>query len=71
MVERVVKASVSGWRPWAIGAVLSVGCAALMLFRWQREAMRTLDSYEQWWQQRDRARANGDHARPAGDTRFV
>jgi len=71
MVERMVKASVTGWRPWAIGAALSMGCAALMVFRWQRAAVRTLDSYEQWWQHRDRVRSNGDHARASGDARFV
>jgi hypothetical protein len=56
MVERMVKATVSGWRPWAIGAALSVGAAALLFVRWQRNA---LDTYEEWWQHRDRVRANG------------
>jgi hypothetical protein len=56
MVQRVVKATVSGWRPWAIGAVLSMAGAALLLFRWQRNA---LDTYEEWWQHREHVRANG------------
>lgn len=62
MVERVVKATVSGWRPWAIGAVLSMAGAAFLFFRWQRNA---LDTYEEWWQHRERVRANGHepHAR--------
>ena len=29
MVERVIKATASGWRPWAIGAALSMAGAAL------------------------------------------
>ena len=61
MGERFIKASVSGWRPWAIGAALSVAGAAFLFFRWQRAA---LDTYEEWWQQRDHVRANG-HTRPA------
>ena len=56
MVERVVKATVSGWRPWAIGAALSVVGAAVLFVRWQRNA---LDTYEAWWQHRDHVRANG------------
>ncbi len=56
MVERVVKATVSGWRPWAIGAALSMAGAAFLFFRWQRNA---LDTYEAWWQHRDHVRANG------------
>jgi hypothetical protein len=56
MVERVVKATVSGWRPWAIGAALSLVGAAVLFARWQRNA---LDTYEQWWQHRDQVRANG------------
>ena len=56
MIERVVKATVSGWRPWAIGAALSMAGAAFLLFRWQRNA---LDIYEAWWQHRDHVRANG------------
>jgi hypothetical protein len=33
-----------------------VGAAALLFVRWQRNA---LDTYEEWWQHRDRVRANG------------
>ena len=36
MVQRAIKATVSGWRPWAIGAALSVAGAAFLFFRWQR-----------------------------------
>jgi len=61
MIERVVKATVSGWRPWAIGAALSMAGAALLFFRWQRNA---LDTYEDWWERRDHVRANG-HQPPA------
>jgi hypothetical protein len=62
MGERVIKATVSGWRPWAIGAAaLSMAGAALLLFRWQRNA---LDTYEEWWRHRDHVRANG-HRPPA------
>lgn len=56
MVERMVKATVSGWRPWAIGAALSMAAAAFLFVRWQRNA---LDTYEEWWQHRERVRANG------------
>jgi glutathione S-transferase len=63
MVERVVRATTSGWRPWALGAAFSLGCAAFLLFRMQRSATRKLDEYEQWWQQRDRIRANGGDSR--------
>jgi hypothetical protein len=61
MGERLFKASISGWRPWAIGAALSVAGAAFLFFRWQRAAM---DTYEEWWQRRDHVRANG-HTPPA------
>jgi hypothetical protein len=64
MVERVVKATVSGWRPWAIGAALSMVGAAVLFVRWQRNA---LDTYEAWWQRRDHVRANG-HRPPAAGT---
>jgi hypothetical protein len=64
MVERVVKATVSGWRPWAIGAALSMVGAAVLFVRWQRNA---LDTYEAWWQHRDHVRANGHQPR-AGET---
>lgn len=60
MVERVVKATVSGWRPWAIGAALSMVGAAVLFVRWQRNA---LDTYEAWWQHRDHVRANGHQPR--------
>jgi hypothetical protein len=63
MVERVFKATVSGWRPWAIGATLSLVGAAVLFVRWQRNA---LDTYEAWWQHRDHVRANG-HQSPAGE----
>lgn len=57
MIEQVGKTAVSGWRPWAaIGAALSMAGAALLLFRWQRNA---LDTYEAWWEHRDHVRANG------------
>jgi hypothetical protein len=65
MVQRAVKSAVSGWRPWAIGAVLSVAGAAFLFFRWQRKA---LDTYEAWWQHRDEVRANG-HQPPRGGDR--
>ena len=61
MGERLIKAGVTGWRPWAIGAALSVAGAAFLFFRWQRAA---LDTYEEWWQHRDHMRANG-HTPPA------
>jgi glutathione S-transferase len=60
MLERAVKATVSGWRPWAIGAALSMAGAALLFFRWQRNA---LDTYEEWWQHREHVRANGHQPR--------
>lgn len=59
MVERVVRATVMGWRPWAIGAALSMGCAALMFFRRRRSRTAT-DPYQEWWRRRDAVRANGD-----------
>jgi hypothetical protein len=63
MVERVVKAATAGWRLWAIGAALSMGCAALMFFR--RRRSRTVgDPYHEWWRHRDAIRANGDQASP-------
>jgi hypothetical protein len=36
--------------------VLSMAGAALLFFRWQRNA---LDTYEEWWQHREHVRANG------------
>ena len=65
MGERTVKATVSNWGPWAIGAVLSAAGAAFLFFRWQRKA---LDTYEAWWQHRDEVRANG-HQPPRGGDR--
>jgi len=62
MFERVIKASASGWRPWAIGAALSMAGAALLLFVKQRSASHTDadDIYEAWWQRREKVRSNGD-----------
>lgn len=61
MVERIVKVAGSGWRPWAIGAAaLSVGCAAVAFF-WTRNALRAVpDALDEWWQHREKVRANGD-----------
>jgi len=61
MVERMIKVTASGWRPWAIGAALSMAGAALLLFLKQRTASRTDadDIYEAWWQHREKVRANG------------
>jgi hypothetical protein len=62
MVERTGKAAGSDWRPWALGAaLLSMGCAAVLLVLRQRA--RT-EAYETWWERREQLRANGD--RPAG-----
>jgi hypothetical protein len=69
MAERTVKTTVSGWRPWAIGAVLSVAGAAFLFVRWQRKALETLDSYEAWWQHRAQVRANGQQPSPRGGDR--
>ncbi len=66
MVQRAIKATVSGWRPWAIGAALSVAGAAFLFFRWQRNA---LDTYEAWWQHRDQVRANGHQPSSRGGDR--
>ena len=61
MGERVVKTTRPGWRPWAIGAAVAVGCAAFLFFRRQRAGGRTApDAYEEWWLNRERIRANGD-----------
>ena len=62
MVERVIKATASGWRPWAIGAALSMAGAALLLFLKLRSASPTDadDIYEAWWRHREKVRANGD-----------
>jgi hypothetical protein len=61
MVERVVKATVSRWQPLAIGMALSIGCAALLILRRQRSESR---AYEEWWEHRDRVRANGHQSDP-------
>jgi hypothetical protein len=69
MVERVVKATLTGWRPWALGAALSMGLAALLVHRWQRAEWRKAEeAYQGWWRHRERARANGDQ-RPVGRDR--
>jgi hypothetical protein len=60
MLERLVKSTRADWRLWALGAALSTACAALLFVRRQRSAPR-LDPYDEWWQRRDRLRANGDH----------
>jgi glutathione S-transferase len=60
MDERLNETGKSSWRPWAIGAALSIGCTALALFQWYRYISRAVeDDLEGWWQQRDRVRANG------------
>jgi hypothetical protein len=67
MIKRVAKATVSSWRPWAIGAALSLGCAAFLFIRREMAASRAFtDDYEAWWQQRAKVRANG-HQPPASD----
>ena len=62
MVGRVIKATASGWRPWAIGAALSMAGAAIVLVLKRRSASHTDadDLYEAWWQHREKARTNGD-----------
>jgi hypothetical protein len=65
MIRRVAKATVSGWRPWAIGAALSLGCAAFLFIRREMAASRALmDDYEAWWQHRAKIRANGHRPPP-------
>jgi hypothetical protein len=59
MVERQARSTRSDWRLWALGAVLSTACAALLFLRRQRSAARELDLYEEWWRRRDQIRANG------------
>lgn len=69
MLDRVIKASVTGWRPWAIGTALSMGLAAFLLHRWQRAEWRKAEeAYQDWWQHRERVRGNGDQT-PAGGHR--
>jgi len=55
MVQRLVRATVGGWQPWAIGAAISIGWA-LLVWRRQRSESR---AYEAWWEHRERVRANG------------
>jgi hypothetical protein len=67
MVQRVLKATLSGWRPWAIGAVVSMGCAAFWFMRRQQRALHATLDYEAWWQRREKARANGHRPPPHRD----
>jgi hypothetical protein len=62
MVQQIFKATVSGWRPWAIGAAVSMVGAALLVFRKYRstEHIDPDEIYEAWWKHRDKVR-NGDH----------
>jgi hypothetical protein len=60
MIERAVKTTRPGWRPWAIGVALAVGCAAFLLFRRRAGSRTAPDAYEEWWLHRERIRANGD-----------
>jgi hypothetical protein len=60
MMERLVRATVGDWRPWAIGAAVSIGWA-LLAWRRQRAEAR---AYEEWWQRRDHARGNGRAPHP-------
>jgi hypothetical protein len=67
MFERMVNTTSRGWRPWAIGAAVSMGAAALF-FAWRGLAtLRARSDYEAWWRQRDRVRANGHKSTPAGE----
>jgi glutathione S-transferase len=68
MIERVIKATASGWRPWAIGAALSMAGAALLLFLKRRAASHTDadDIYEAWWRHREKVRANGNQPPTTG-----
>jgi hypothetical protein len=63
MVERLARATRVGWRPWALGAALSMGCAALMVV-WRWRSRSAPDAYQEWWRRRDEVRANGDQASP-------
>jgi hypothetical protein len=68
MVERKIKTTTSGWRPWALSAAtLSMGCAAVLFFL-KRWASRASDDevYEAWWRHRDKVRSNGQ--RPSSGT---
>jgi hypothetical protein len=60
MVERAIKATTSGWRPWAIGAAaLSMVGAAVLYFWTQRSTDESDEVYEAWWRHREKVRANG------------
>jgi hypothetical protein len=66
MVGRLLKMTLSGWRPLAIGAGIAAGIAAVLVVRRERAALQaTLDDYEAWWQHRDRVRSNGRATPPA------
>ena len=54
MVQRV-------FRALAIGVGLSIGCAAVLAWRWRRADSR---AYEAWWEHRERVRANGNRPHP-------
>jgi hypothetical protein len=70
MIRRVTKEAVSGWRPWAIGAALSLACAAFLFVRREMAASQAfMDDYEAWWQQRAKTRANGHQPPPRGRER--
>jgi hypothetical protein len=59
MIERASRTARSGWAPWAIGAVLSLGCAAWLLLRRRRTARDRAEEYEAWWRHREEIRASG------------
>jgi hypothetical protein len=64
MSRRVMKETVSGWRPWAIGAAITLGCAAFLFIRREMAVSRAfMDDYEAWWQQRAEMRSNGHQPR--------
>jgi hypothetical protein len=69
MVERVIKATTSGWRPWAIGAAaLSMVGAAVVYFWAQRSTDESDEVYEAWWRHRDTVRANGANGHQPAET---
>jgi hypothetical protein len=68
MIRRVMKEG--GWRPWAIGAALSLGCAAFLFIRREMASSRAfMDDYEAWWQQRAKMRSNGHQPGERGSER--
>lgn len=70
MIRKAAKASVTGWRPWAIGAAISLGCAAFLFIRREMAASREfMDDYEAWWQKREKMRANGHKPETTGSDR--